>query len=141
MSDTDKKPLVDLATFREAASGVRRFKEIEIPRFGWLRMRSISASEYVGIEAAITRAGLAARQNKPKTHKALLGEAYTDLLILVYVDADGNPLFPNDEPTREMLKTLDAAISQAMVDAALKHCGLDDDELEDLAKKSARATG
>jgi hypothetical protein len=141
MTDPQSTPLAGVEAFQRVAAGQRRFKVVELPVIGPARMRSITASEYVAIEAAITRAGLAARQGKPKQHKSLLGDAYVDLLIIVYVDADGNPLFTDNDDTRQMLKKLDSAVSQAMVDAALKHCGLDEDDLEDLAKKSARASG
>ncbi len=137
---SDGKQYAGLEAFHEAARGARRFKDVDVPLLGTVRARSITASEYVGIEAALTRAGLAAKNGKPKQHKQLLADAYCDLLVLVYVDEAGNPLFADTDETRQMLKKLDAAVSQTLVDAAMRHCGLDEEDLEDLAKKSARAS-
>ena len=57
----------------------------------------------------------------------------------MWCDGEGNPALT--ESHKPLLKKLDSATSQALASACLKHAGLDEDDFEELAKNSARATG
>ena len=129
-----------LDAFQAAAGGKRRFTTLTLPVLGEVRLRSIDALEYAAIESALTRAGMAAQSNKAKQHKQLLMDAYCSLLILMVCDDKGNPILTECDEHRTMLKKLDHAISSTLVSAALRHSGLDEDNLDELAKKSERAS-
>lgn len=125
----------DKGAFQNAARGVRRFRTLTLPLVGTVRIRSINALEYAGIEAAITRAVHASKSGRADKQQKALADAYADLMIACVVDNDGTPVFTaDDKPT---LLSLDSSVSQSLTSACLEHCGIDGCDLEELAKNSA----
>jgi len=62
------------------------------------------------------------------------------LIAAVLVDDAGELLLPKPGDV-ERLKDVDAAVTSAIFDAAVKHCGFSRDEVDELRKNSEQAAG
>lgn len=134
----EEKPdeLAGLAALAAAQGELRRYQVAQIPLVGTVRLRSVRADEYAAIETLQTRAAVALRNKKPELYAQLNAEAFFQLALLMWVDAEGNPVLKNDEHCRELLRNLDNVANQALQEACLKWAGLGDhDQLESAAKK------
>lgn len=125
--------LVDRSDFIGKTAKARRFDTVDCP---WnsakkLRLRSMTAKEHGEYEVATLskKGGLITDR---------LVEAKRRLVIMTVVDAQGNPFLEMSD-LAEMEDTDGLIINQAYK-AAAKHCGIGEDEVEDLVKNSGKIT-
>jgi hypothetical protein len=103
----------------------RRFDEFDVPDFGRVRIRSTTEAERSGIEAKMCDKNGRNDPRKLRFFKALW-------LIACLVDADGNPLLADDDV--EHVMQMDSSITAAIFDRCVKHCGISQEDVEDLGK-------
>lgn len=115
--------------------GARRYAE-RIVGGRKVRIQSLTALEYAGIEATATRAALEARGGSRSKQVRALADANAELIALCLVDGNGDRLFSIDRKAE--LLSLDSGTSQALASACMEHCGIDGAELETLAKNSSQ---
>ena len=104
---------------------VRRFKEIEIPDFGKVRIRSLTELERSQFEASI-------RDKKGQVSNSKLVDLKCRLIVLAVVDGEGNQILQNSDIAE--LRKQDARVTNALVDAIQSHVGITDSDLEELEK-------
>ena len=110
------------------AKSKRRYQEFEIPDFGKIRIRSLTERERSNYEADIMG-------SKGEFRKTKLVQARRRLIALTVVDANGNLLL--DQPGDvKALEEQDGAITDAIFDQAMVHCGLRENDIEILVKNS-----
>jgi len=124
-----------LATLDELFSGTpkRRFREVTLPVMGAeLRIRSLTEKEWSGYQAAALNA-------KGRVHTSRMLDASRRLIALCLVDADGNQLLGPEHVSK--LADWDAADTQFLYDQCAEHCGINQDDIEDLVKNSEATRG
>jgi hypothetical protein len=116
----------------------RRFKDATVLGMK-VRLRSITAGEYAQVERRLTESASKAKGTSDAKRAAALAGGYALLIKLCVCDGNGEPLFTDDQVAQ--LQTVDARVSQALVNDCMEHCGLSGADLEDLAKNSAETAG
>ena len=109
----------------------RRYREVDIDGFGVVRIQSLTEREWATFEmsAVATKGGIIRKR---------VEDARRRLLALCVVDAAGNRLLADvDVP---QLANLDGAVAAKLFDACQKHCGFEDNEIEDMVKNSEAIT-
>lgn len=109
------------------AATARRYRDVPTLA-GLFRLRSLTEVEksHNELEVLGRKGGL---------DKDRLLAARRKLIALCVVDGDGVPLLTADDVAA--LEQVDAAITGALYDAAIEHCGMKPGDLEDLVKNSA----
>lgn len=108
--------------------GRRRIVDFDWPGVGRVRLQSATAREFIRIEAARQRALVAANGGKTKEHEQATREFLLLVCRLLVLDGDGQPFFSDAD--NDLVLALDSAITDPLVEAALKHCGLESVDLE-----------
>lgn len=109
----------------------RTVKDVEIPGFGLVKLQTITAREFVRIDAARNRAIMAASSGRMKEQIEALNDQFMELVKATFVE----PVFT--ESDRELLLSLDSALADAIKEACYAHCELDDARVdEEDAKKN-----
>lgn len=126
--------LVGRDDFVGAKAKARRFDTVECP---WnsakkIKLRSITAKEHATYETTTL-----SRKGGLVTERLL--DAKRRLVILTVVDQSGNPFLQMSD-LAEMEDT-DGLIINAAYRACAKHCGIGEDEVEDLVKNSGAIGG
>ena len=110
--------------FAAAASKPRKVEHVDVPDFGRVYVRGLTAAEYDEFEAGCVvedgNGKSVSRANRPL------------LLRHCVVTSDGKKVFRDDQI--EMLAGLDSAITSPIAAKAMKMCGLGAKESEDIAK-------
>lgn len=115
------------AAFAACAGGVRRFKEVDLPIVGRVILQSLTAGEFTRVDAARTRAMVAASTGKNKDQCRALNDGLVELVTIAVLDREKNPLFGPDD--RSLILGLDTSVSQPLVTACIEHCRLDADDV------------
>lgn len=113
---------------REQLLGVkaRRFVAITVPGLpGKVRLRSLTEREKTDYELAFL-------DKKGNTDKKRLDESRRALICLVVVDANGNPILSDEDV--KALQDVDAMTTTTIYGAAMKFCGFNIEEPEELRK-------
>lgn len=105
----------------------RRFTEVTVPEWGTFRIRSLTELERSKFEASI-------RDKKGQVSNAKLVDLKCRLIVLCVVDGEGNPLLAHSDI--DVLRNQDAKATNALVDAIQAHCGITDNDMEELEKNS-----
>lgn len=124
--DESTTPFATKSAFA-ARSGVRRFREFDCPEVGRVIIQSLTAAEFTRVDAARTRAAIAAAGGKHKEQNRALNDGLVELVTIAVVDQDRNPIFGPDD--RALIVGLDAAVSQALVTACIEHCRLSGEDV------------
>ncbi|KKN79788.1 hypothetical protein LCGC14_0336430 [marine sediment metagenome] len=108
----------------------RRYLDIELPVAKiTVRIRSLLAGEVSRFHAS-----LLSKRNR-KIIQSRLEDSTARLIVLCAVDANGTVLL-NESHVLQIIEEWDNADVACLSDACTKHCGMDPDEFEDLAKNS-----
>lgn len=110
----------------------KRLQEVTIGGNKFL-LSSITAGDFAEVQALAPPADA----NEQKKRRALL-RMQARLIYHVFVKQDGSKLLTMDQA--EKLSDMDARMSQSMFTAAAEHAGIDETELEKLAKNSDAAS-
>lgn len=110
----------------------RRFCEFEIPDFGRVRIRSLTELERSNYEASTMGA-------KGEFKMSKLKQARRNLIALTVVDAAGDLLL-NQPGDVKALEAKDGAITDAIFEQSLVHCGIKENDIEVLVKNSVGDT-
>ena len=107
----------------------RRYQTVDISGFGTVRIQSLNEKEWAEFE-------MSAVASKGGIIRKRVEDARRRLIALCVVDGDGNRLLSNaDVPS---LENLDGSVAAHLFDVCQKHCGFEDNEIEDLVKNSDR---
>lgn len=114
-----------------AVAGRRRYHELKLPTSDLkVRIRSLTEHELSRYQSAtIASSGTGLRRSK-------LEDASRRLIVLCLVDDDGNQILSDADVPR--LADWDAADTSYLYDECAKHCGINRQDIEDLAKNSAK---
>lgn len=115
-----------------ASAGKKRMQEVVIDGRKFL-LSSITAGDFAEVQALAPPSDT----NAQKKRKALLN-MQSRLIYHVFVRPDGSKLFTMQQA--DDLAELDARMTQAMFSAAAEHAGIDESDLEKLAKNSDAAS-
>jgi len=106
---------------------VRRYRNIDIDGFGLVRIQSLNEREWAEFE-------MSAVASKGGIIRKRVEDARRRLIALCVVDEEGHRILSNaDVPS---LENLDGSVAAHLFDACQKHCGFEDNEIEDLVKNS-----
>ena len=107
----------------------RRYRNVNIDEFGTVRIQSLNEKEWAEFE-------MSAVASKGGIIRKRVEDARRRLIALCVVDESGNRLLSNaDVPS---LENLDGSVAAHLFDVCQKHCGFEDNEIEDLVKNSDR---
>lgn len=110
----------------------RRFKDVELPVAGTtVRIQSLLAGEVTRFQSA-----LVSRRSR-KIIQGRLEDSPARLIVLCVVDANGTRIL-NDTHIQKIVEEWDNADVSVLSTECTRHCGMDQDEFEDLAKNSGR---
>ena len=105
----------------------RRYQTVDINGFGAVRIQSLNEKEWAEFE-------MSAVASKGGIIRKRVEDARRRLIALCVVDEAGNRLLSNaDVPS---LENLDGSVAAHLFDTCQKHCGFEDNEIEDLVKNS-----
>jgi len=107
----------------------RRYLELTVPDLGPWRIQNLTETERIRYEDAIWQ-----YDKKGKLINTLYQRAKRVLLVMVSVDAEGKLIFTMDDV--DQMADLDSRVVNVIFDAARKHCGFDNAEIESLIKTS-----
>ena len=110
------------------AKAKRRYQEFEIPDFGKIRIRSLTERERSNFEADTLG-------SKGEFRKSKMVQARRKLIALTVVDASGDLLL-NESGDVKALEEQDGAITDAIFEQAMVHCGIKENDIEVLVKNS-----
>ena len=110
----------------------RRFHVVDVPGMGKIRIRSINELERSRYEAT-------ALDKKGNISSSKLVDMKCRLIVLAVVDGDGNQLFSNSDIGE--LQKLDSKITNTIVEAIRSHCGISDEDFDELEKKTETSGG
>ena len=128
MDDTQKQ-FATKDKFAAHSGDVRRWKPFDCPIVGPVWIRSLTAGEFARIDAARTRANMAAVMGKKEKEQIrALNDGLVELFVACVHDEQKAPMFTISD--RSMLIGLDTAISQPLVLECATHCGLDEADLD-----------
>ena len=99
---------------------VRRFREFNWLGVGRVILQSAMAGEWIRIDAAQTRARMAAMSGNAKVHEKATKEFLVAVCTLLVLDENKNPFFSRDDET--LIVEMDSAITDPLVAAAMQHC-------------------
>jgi hypothetical protein len=120
-----KMSLVNKEAFSKAFE--RRYTTVEIPTLGTVRIVNMNERER-------TQQLAWARDKKGKPLPERVQQMDLRYIVDCVVDEHGNRIFtPEDMP---QLQELDWGVKVKLMNAILKHCGLIDVDIEDIAKNS-----
>ena len=106
----------------------RRYKTIDVPGLGLVRIRNLTERE-----KSIYEAGILGSKKIPTPAK--LSRARSRLICAAVVGDDDQPLFSEDDAPK--LADMDGAASTALYQEIAEHCGMAEEEsAEELAKNS-----
>jgi len=112
------------ALFENAASRPRKIVQVDVPDFGTVHVKGLSAAEYDDFEASCIVVGesgdMTRRANRPH------------LIRHCVVTPEGTKVFRDDQI--EMLAGLDSWITTPIANKAMELCGLGAKEAESIAK-------
>lgn len=117
-----------------ATCGKRRFTTVPIGDRD-VRIRSLTSGEYSRIESKLTSAVMSGKGGAEAKQEKGMAEANALLIQLCVCDDDGNLCFTKEDLPQ--LRELDNSVSATLVDACQKFSGIDNADLETLAKNSA----
>lgn len=125
--------------YLEQRRGRRRFKPYRWADVGRLELQSTMAAEWIRIEAARQRVQVAALSGKKKEHEAASQELMLLTLYIVPLDSEHNPFFtPAD---KDLILSLDGALTDSLLNACLEHCATDESALRDSQKNLPPTSG
>ena len=125
----------DLATFEQlvASGGKRRFNIVTLPTSGLkVRIRSLTERELSSYQSIIQSA------RDEKSRQVRMAASNRRFIALCLVDDDGNPIVPADKVGQ--IAELDAADSSHLYNECATHCGINQQDLEDLVGNSDETT-
>ena len=105
----------------------RRYQTIAIDGFGSVRIQSLTERQWAGFEMSAVAA-------KGGIIRKRVEDARRRLIALCVVDDAGNRLLSDSDVPQ--LEQLDGAVAAKLFDVCQKHCGFEDNEIEDLVKNS-----
>lgn len=115
------------------AGGKRRFRDVTLPVSELkVRVQSLTEKELSAYQGAVVRAG--GRTQIQYIQQRLL-DAGRRLIGMCLVDGEGNRMLMDNEIDR--LGEMDSADSQHLYTECANHCGINLDDIEELAKNSA----
>lgn len=109
---------------KAAAARRRRTLDIDVPEFGVVRLRALSAGDVVRLQSDTKKAELEGRERE---------EVAFDYLARSWIGESGDLLFPLEEGV-QVAKSLDTVTYATLVRAVLKLNGMDAEAIEDAGK-------
>ena len=100
-----------------AAASERRFKVVEIPEVGEVRLRSLKRSEFRRLAQSLS-------DDKGETIAHRQAKQEELFLALVIVDDQGVPTFSEDDVFAGVFDELDGGVMRVLLDAARQHTGV-----------------
>jgi len=105
----------------------RRYRDVELPGGGSVRIRSLSEKEKSAYETELMT-------GKGTFRRSRLDDAKRRLMVLCLVDEDGQPLLQRGDTAA--LENLDGAVTSHIYDEIREHCGFDAEDIEEAVKNS-----
>lgn len=122
MSETGKEVTPATKANCERWRRTRRYQRFDWPGVGEVVLQSAMAGEWIKIDAARTRARMAAVSGNVKLHE----QATQDFLLAVchglVLDLEHAPFFTSGD--RELILEMDSAITDPLVVECMNHCDL-----------------
>ena len=108
----------------------RRYQDVTLPIAGvTVRIRSLFAGEVTKFQSSLVN------QKNRRFIQSRFEESTARLIVLCVVDENGTRIMSN-EHVKQITEEWDNADVACLSSACTKHCGMDEDEFEDLAKNS-----
>jgi len=115
----------------QARRGKRRFKDYQWSDIGKVVLPSVTAGDWIKLDSARQRATMAAMSGKKKEHEAATQDFLLQACYMV-LDGQHDPFFsPAD---KDLILSLDSAVTDPLVSAFIEHAGLDEVSLGDAQK-------
>lgn len=109
----------------------RRTATVEIPGWGKIKLHTITAGEYIAIDAAQNRAMMLMAREGVKSR--LYIEAARNVFVEIVKAIVAEPVFTDDD--RDLLLSLDSSTADEIRNACLNHANLSEANLEAAQKK------
>lgn len=113
--------------------GKRRVASFDWPHVGRVMLQSAMAGEWIAIDAARTRARMAALSGNVKLHEQATREFFLSVCYGLVLNTELGKMFSNEH--RDLLLEMDAAITDPLIEACMKHCDIEAIDLGAAQKK------
>lgn len=108
----------------EQRRGQRRFRDYQWSDVGGVILQSATAGEWVRIDSAQQRARMAAMAGNKKGLDAATQDFLLEVLAALVLDGDKNHFFVAAD--KDLILSLDSALTDPLVSAAVEFAGLDE---------------
>jgi hypothetical protein len=134
--DGNEQPQIATRESARRWSNKRRYKPHDWFGVGRVILQSPMAKEWIRIDSARTRCQVAALRGDQKAHEKATEDFMLAVCFGLVLEAteDRNHFFTDCPEDREFILSLDGAITDDLVRAAMEHCGTQAIDLEALQK-------